>query len=189
MEQNSPSSSSQKETSHTGHPFAFLVIACVVGLLLITAAATLMMSRVKPSSVTLPTPAAQQVVSLVPTVSAADAARLNNQKRRSDVKAILSLIWNYAIDNKGAFPPGITQHTKRISSDEVDLCTAIQSLTEKGAPIYIEQLPLDPLLSDTQQLVACSSNYITGYTVYEQNGAVTVSAPYAELGQTISETL
>jgi len=54
-------------------------------------------------------------------------------------------------------------------------------------PDYISVLPVDPSASSAHYLSV--SNYDTGYRIVENaSGSITLSAPYAELSQTISTT-
>src|SRR5262245_47266877 len=62
----------------------------------------------------------------------------NNTQRRSDVDAISNAVAQYAAQNKGALPAGITSTPKTIaSSGGVDLCSIL-------VPTYIADLPIDP---------------------------------------------
>ncbi len=103
----------------------------------------------------------------------------NNAKRRADVNTILNAISQYQVDNKGALPAGITSSSATIATGQADICSALVST-------YAARLPVDPLVGS---YVDCT-NYNTGYTVIKSsaNNRVTVSAPNAEIGDTISVT-
>ncbi len=112
----------------------------------------------------------------------------NNTKRASDINAILNAIGQYAADNKGVPPNGIDSSTRYIekngsSSNDADICTALVSS-------YIAALPVDPLTNNGTPITDCSTNYKTNYTVTRSasDNRITISAPGAELGQTISIT-
>jgi len=111
-------------------------------------------------------------------------SQANNTKRRSDVNAILNAIDQYAADNKGSLPTGITttdQDIKKISG--ADICA---SLVTK----YLAALPVDPKTGGGAPITDCTSAYDTHYHVI-QSGAdnrVTVTAPDAELSENISVT-
>ena len=114
----------------------------------------------------------------------------NNTARKADVNAILNAISSYAADNNGSLPAGITSTDKNITSTagatNVDLCTLL-------VPTYIADLPLDPLTgTESPAGSVCtdaSATYDTQYSVKSSSGnRVTVSAPDAELSQTINVT-
>lgn len=115
-------------------------------------------------------------------------AQANNTQRASDVNAILNAIHQYAADNSGALPAGITTTAQNISDTGADLCSTL--VTD-----YLAALPADPLdtVSSTGSPITeadCGSAYDTGYTVLMSatNNRVTVSAPGAELTASISAT-
>lgn len=112
----------------------------------------------------------------------------NNTQRRSDVSSVLNAISQYATDNKGALPAGITSTAKTITSEagatNVDLCTAL-------VPKYIADIPLDPTNgTDSPSGSVCTdaaATYNSGYTVsVNADNRVTVSAPSAQNDVTIS---
>jgi type IV pilus assembly protein PilA len=101
----------------------------------------------------------------------------NNTQRRSDVSALLNAVHQYAADNKGVLPTGITTAPALISG--TGLCNAL-------VPTYLAQLPVDPTAGTW---TSCSS-YTSGYNISVSAAAnrVTVSAPNAEISATISVT-
>jgi hypothetical protein len=107
--------------------------------------------------------------------------RANNTKRQSDVNAILNAVNQYAADNKGELPPGITGVNTSISKDGTDLCTTL-------VPEYLAAMPADPFINVGTPIdeAGCLNNYYTGYTIQQTGSVITVTAPYAELGETIS---
>lgn len=114
----------------------------------------------------------------------------NNTARKADVNAILNAISSYASANDGALPAGITSTDKTITStvgaSNIDLCSLL-------TPTYIADLPLDPTTGvESPAGSKCSdasATYNTGYTVKSSAGnRVTVSAPSAELSETINVT-
>lgn len=110
-------------------------------------------------------------------------SQANNTKRRTDTNAILNAISEYAADNKGALPAGITTTTQIISNTGANICSAL--VTQ-----YIASLPVDPLTNKGTPISTCSGSFNTNYTASKSatNNRVTVSAPAAELGETISVT-
>lgn len=115
-------------------------------------------------------------------------AQANNTQRANDVNALLNAIHQYAADNNGSLPAGITNDPLVIGSavGEADLCDILVS-------DYLAALPVDPQ-HDTQAgpvtEAECAGTYGTGYVVLSSatNNRVTVSAPDAELTASISAT-
>lgn len=112
-------------------------------------------------------------------------SQANNTKRASDVNAILNAIHQYAADNKGAIPAGITTTAQAISDTGANICSALVTT-------YIAALPTDPSVNNGVAVTDCAAvgGYTTGYTVVKSatDNRITVTAPSAELGQTISVT-
>lgn len=114
----------------------------------------------------------------------------NNTARKADVNAILNAISSYAADNEGQLPAGITSTDKTVTSTagatNLDLCSTL-------VPTYIADLPLDPVTGTESPAgsvcTEASATYDTQYTVRSGSGnRVTVSAPDAELSETINVT-
>ena len=106
-------------------------------------------------------------------------AQANDTQRRSDVSAILNAVHQYAADNNGSLPDGISATSGTISSGsgDVDLCDDL-------VPVYIAEMPVDPT---TGSWTSCSS-YDTGYTIVSgSSNRVTVSAT-PEIAESISIT-
>ena len=119
-------------------------------------------------------------ITLIAINPARQFAQANNTKRRSDVLQLLNAVHQYAAENQGQFPTGLTASAAAapIADTGTDICTAIM-------PTYISALPTDPSLN-TNPVTDCAT-YDTGYTVArDAQGRITVAAPSAELGQTIS---
>ncbi len=105
-------------------------------------------------------------------------AQGRNSQRWNDTNAILNAVGQYIADNKGALPSGITTTDTNIKNGGVDLCTVL-------TPTYISALPTDP---SNGSYTSCTT-YDTGYTIAkDSNNRLTVKAPGAELGTTISVT-
>lgn len=106
----------------------------------------------------------------------------NNTKRRSDVNAVLNAVHQYAADNKGQLPAGITTTAAEVASGvgNADICDDI-------VPTYIAALPADPLTNNGASVTDCTA-YTTGYEISKSatNNRVTVTAPLAELSEVIS---
>lgn len=116
-------------------------------------------------------------------------SQANDTQRRSDVNSILNAIHQYAADNKGTLPTGITTTSKNITSTagatNVDLCTIL-------VPQYLADLPIDPKTgteSPTSSICTDSgATYDTKYSVVSNaSNRVTVSAT-GEITASISVT-
>lgn len=113
----------------------------------------------------------------------------NNTQRKADVSAIIDALGQYASQNKGAYPAGIDNTVKTITSTagtgNVNLCSSL-------VPTYIADLPIDPTTgTEAPAKSLCtdaSATYNTGYTVTlnTTGNRVTVAAPSAELSEVIS---
>lgn len=109
-------------------------------------------------------------------------SQANNTQRSSDAKAALDSIHQYAIDNRGALPAGITSTATVIGSavGQIDICASL-------VPTYMASMPFDPTATGAHY-TSCA-DYNTGYNVSsDASSRVTVSAPGAELSETISVT-
>ena len=118
-------------------------------------------------------------------------AAARNTKRTSDAIAILNAVHQRMVDNKGLFAEGSvcdslpTSGAKYITSvngvSNVDLCDCL-------VPTYLAAMPYDPSATGTS-FTDCT-NYTSGYTVSwnQTTSRMTVAAPSAELGETISVT-
>lgn len=92
-------------------------------------------------------------------------ASSRNATRQHDVSQILSAVAQYAAANDGTYPSGITETAANVSTIATDL-----------APDYMPAVPTDPKGE-------------VDYTISQDaNGRITVSAPGAENGETISVT-
>lgn len=114
------------------------------------------------------------IVAINPTKQLGDA---RNAQRKSDVNTILSAVYQYAIDNDGNLPSGITTTRAEICATSATDCdSAIDLDVLTGS--YLVRIPRDP-----QVQTATGTNY---YIVEGANGRITVDAPGAEQGASIS---
>ena len=106
-----------------------------------------------------------------------------NSQRSSDVNAILSAASQYTLDNN-ALPAGITAVPTEICATSATTCTGLVDLTPlTTAGKYLSVLPKDP-----QCATLCAPNGI-GYKISKDTSdLITVTAPFAEQGKTISVT-
>lgn len=122
-------------------------------------------------------------IALVAINPARQFSQANNTKRQSDVNAILNATHQYAADNQGTVPAGITNTAQTISDTGADICADLVTR-------YLAALPSDPSVNSGAAVTDCTATYSTGYTVIKSatDNRITVAAPSAELGQTISVT-
>jgi len=107
-------------------------------------------------------------------------ADTRNSPRRADVNTILNAVYQYSIDNNGSVPASITTTPTAVCATG-GTCTGLidlSVLTTNGK--YLVSLPKDPTAGTANS---------TGYNISKDaNGRITVSAPSAEQGATISVT-
>lgn len=120
-------------------------------------------------------------ITLIAINPARQFSQANNTKRSSDVNAILNALGQYAADNKGVLPTGVTTTSQTISNTAANICADL-------VPQYIAALPVDPLTNNGTAITNCSGAYTTNYTVIKSatDNRITVTAPAAELSATIS---
>ena len=127
------------------------------------------------------------IVAINPTKQLGDA---RNAQRRSDVNTVLNAVYQYAIDNNGTLPSCISGTTALLG-----VCTSGSDCTSyAGGPAtgcnldvltgtYLVRIPLAPSGAPS------GTTAYTGYDIQKgSNGRVTVSAPEAEQGASISVT-
>ena len=123
-------------------------------------------------------------ITLIAINPARQFSQANNTKRRSDVNALLNAVHEYAADNAGAIPNAISTAPQYISSAEANICADV-------APLYIAALPSDPSSTLQGANVDCSvAGWTTSYRIIKSatDNRITVSAPLAELTETINVT-
>jgi len=107
-----------------------------------------------------------------------------NSQRSADVTTILNAVYQYSLDNNGTIPASITTTATEICATGSASCTSLvdlSSVTSSGK--YVVSMPKDPQCSTT-----CATNG-TGYKISKDaNNRITVVAPSAEQGKTISVT-
>jgi len=113
-------------------------------------------------------------------------AETRNAQRKSDVNTILNAVYQYSIDANGVLPPSITSSTcMTTAADEIcktgSACPGFVDLSVlTNNERYLVFVPSDPLSTSATG---------TGYRISRSgNGRVTVCAPGAEEGATISIT-
>lgn len=104
----------------------------------------------------------------------------NNTQRAMDVNVLLNAIYQYSADRQ-IIPVEITEQEQEISQRGADICQYL-------VPDYLAELPRDPLIDNTAT-IGCSNEYSTGYFVQKNaDGAISVSAPQAELNVVLEAT-
>lgn len=119
------------------------------------------------------------IVAINPTKQLGDT---RNAARRADINTILNAVYQYAIDNNGNLPGTITTSAAAICQTGSVDCTGLIDLTVlTTSEKYLVSIPKDPLITATSGTA--------GYTIIKSsNGRVTVAAPSAEQGATITVT-
>lgn len=121
--------------------------------------------------------AAIVILAINPSKQLADA---RNAQRRVDVNTILNGVYQYAIDNNGSIPASITTTATAVCRTG-GTCTGLIDLSVLTASEkYLTSIPFDPSTA-----TANSTNYTILKTA---NNRITVAAPGAENGVTISVT-
>lgn len=118
-------------------------------------------------------------------------AQSNNTKRRSDILQVLNAIGQYAAENRGNLPQDLTKPMLAKTLDSTNFPNICANLVS-GTPAYIPALPTDPKLNvNDVDAAKCAdvNGWNTDYQVaVDANGRVTVSAPDADEGASITVT-
>jgi prepilin-type N-terminal cleavage/methylation domain-containing protein len=118
------------------------------------------------------------ILAVNPTKQLGDA---RNATREENVTTILDAVYQYEIDNDGNLPSTITTTPTDICATGATSCTGLVDLsvlTNNGK--YLTAMPEDPQAGTTTD---------THYQISDNaNGRITVTAPDAEQGVTISVT-
>jgi len=109
-----------------------------------------------------------------------------NAQRSNDVTTILDAVYQYSVDTNAGIPASITATNTEVCATTGALCTS-GGLIDLGVVTanakYLVAIPQDPKCT-----TVCAVNG-TGYKILKDvNNRVTVSAPFAESGKTISVT-
>ncbi len=107
-----------------------------------------------------------------------------NSQRQADVTTILNGVYQYSLDNNGSLPASVTTTATEVCATGAASCTSLadlSALTASGK--YLVAMPKDP-----QCPTGCATNGV-GYRISKDaNGRITVTAPGAEQGKTITVT-
>lgn len=102
----------------------------------------------------------------------------NNAQRFSNVNTILSAVHQYAIDTRGQLPPTISTVSTEICKTGASCAGLVDLSAVTNLERYLLKLPTDPINES-----ANGTGYFISKDTYER---LTVNAPFAELGVTIS---
>lgn len=112
-----------------------------------------------------------------------------NAQRKADVTTILNAVYQYALDNNGVLPAGITTTATEICATGAASCTSMVDLSVTTASgKYLTKLPNDPQCPTGCTVVSGATTGV-GYKISKDaNNRLTVTAPGAEQSATISVT-
>ncbi len=115
-------------------------------------------------------------------------AQARNTQRFSNINAILNSIGQRAADNQGVFEKNCPAGAIPTTATNMANGAGNYDIAGCVVPTYISLLPFDP--SATGAHYTDNTDYSSGYNVLRDatTGRITVSAPAAELGQTIAIT-
>lgn len=103
-----------------------------------------------------------------------------NTQRNADVTTILNAVYQYTVDESGILPATITTTPTAVCATGGTCAGLIDLSVLTTAEKYLTSMPKDPSTGTVNS---------TGYNIYKSaNGRVTVAAPAAEGGVTISVT-
>jgi type IV pilus assembly protein PilA len=107
-------------------------------------------------------------------------AQTRNAQRSVDTNTILNAVYQYSVDNDGNLPASITTTQTEICKTGGDCSGLIDLSVLTANEEYLVSIPFDPTEDSPNG---------AGYEIKKSvNGRVTVAAPDAELGETISVT-
>jgi len=115
-------------------------------------------------------------------------AQARNSQRWAHTSSILTAVYQNIVDNKGTFvcATGLPTSATYMKADDGNPATTEYDICSCLAPTYLAEMPYDPSVGAYSN---CTS-YDTGYQISQNatTNRITVSAPSAELGETISVT-
>lgn len=127
--------------------------------------------------------AAVVIVALNP---ARQFAQARNTQRWSNVNTILNAVGQRMADNRGIFETGCAAGAIPTSTTKMAVGAGNYDIAPCLVPTYIPTMPFDPSAAGAHY--TSNTDYDTAYNIVRNatTGRITVSAPYAELGETIS---
>jgi len=120
-------------------------------------------------------------------------AQAHNSQRTSNVEAIINAIGQNLADNKGVFTCAGAQHTIAAGPTDMKSGSGGEDLAPCLVPTYMASMPVEPVASTSPvctPVYVSNASYETCYSVARDTttNRITVSAPNAELGQSVSIT-
>jgi prepilin-type N-terminal cleavage/methylation domain-containing protein len=111
-------------------------------------------------------------------------AQARNAQRYNNIDTIMGAVINNMTDNRGLFTcaaGALPATATNMADDGYDIGPCL-------TPTYASQLPVDPSAAGAHWTDA--TDYDTGYTILQAaaDGRITIAAPSADLGETISLT-
>lgn len=125
-------------------------------------------------------------ITLIAINPARQFAQARNTERRSAITQILNAVGGYFADHGGNLPTGLSgqaagTYTALNDTNYPSLCTEIVNE-------YIPALPVDPS-NGAGDVDTCAAGWVTDYEIMrDANNRITISAPSAENGETITVT-
>lgn len=113
-------------------------------------------------------------------------AQARNTQRTANINTIMTAIVQRTTDHLGTFEENCTAGA--IPTGTTKMAYGIYDIASCLVPIYLPLMPFDPSAAGAHY--ASSTDYDTGYFIQKSTstGRTTITAPSAELGQTISVT-
>lgn len=102
----------------------------------------------------------------------ADLAKIRNAKRKTDLESIVIAIHQYAADNGGDFPLGLSNKSKEICKNLTNSCSGMLDLSILSINNYLQSVPYDPLAKEGN-----ASGYIVNINQFNR---VVSSSKFAE---------
>ena len=124
--------------------------------------------------------AAVVIIALNPAKQLAEA---RDTQRSSDVFSILNALYQYSLDNEGAFPAEITTDGREVCATSSDTCDELDLSELTDEEKYLVSIPLDPQCAHGNS--DCTENGTGYYVNRTENGRMTVSAYGAETSEIV----
>ncbi len=115
-------------------------------------------------------------------------AQARNTQRHANIRAILDAAGQRIADNRGIFETGCAAGVIPTTSTKMAVGAGNYDIGPCVVPTYLPQMVFDPSATDAHWTSV--TDYDTGYNLQRDasTGRITVSAPSAELSETISVT-
>ena len=100
-------------------------------------------------------------------------SQARDAQRRADISAVLSAVYQYAVDNNGSIPSVISSTPTDVGTD-----TGLVDLTASLVPNYLGAIPADPSSgtpSDTKYVIFKNGTRVTASASGEIAGTITLT--------------